>query len=992
MDFITGSALTTSVAIDKLVSLLITTGEDTKLLKAIELSEVQELRTILELLDSILKDAYVKSQKAVPVSSWLEQIKEVTDLIDNVVDGYMLKVSQRLQQRPLIRRTTPNSSTRRNLSFDVENVRALLIKIQETGWRYYSWEYGFSSRSKNFQRYQPRSVFPLIQELIVGVDCAENELVRRLTEGETRRSVISLVGCGGIGKTTLAKMVYHNEVVRKHFNCRAWITINRTYSMKEILKVMLIKEIGIEGKQFEEIELMKRQELIGILRQSLRSKRYVVVFDDVWREEFWNVMRDALPDDDNGSRVIITSRSDIVVASCVESLFDHVHRLEPLSEETSWDLFCRIAFQYDPERRCPPELEKISFEIIRICEGLPLAIVAMAGLMLTKDKEALEWQKLLENFYSQLESNPHLGNVCQILALSFDDLPYQLKPCFLYFSIFPKDALIPNDKLFKLWIAEGYIQEKGGKTLEEVAEEYMNELVRRNLVQACEGFYCLEKFCRVHSLMHDIARKKAEEFSFCQFLEDVNSSSRGKVRRLLLSDIVVENALEISEDSRLRSVFLRNIAALSNSSLVTLFGKYKLLTLLDFENTPLERLPNEVGNLIYLKYLSLKNTQVKRLPRSVGKLCNLQTLDIRNTLLIELPMEINKLENLRHLLASGHDKKVRLDSTRGVRIKEGIGFLENLQTLMTVEAHHSGIVPIKELQKLRRLRRLGISSLTPEYTSALCSCLEKMSKLESLSVYSMNNYEILNLQTISSPPLLLERLILKGRLQTLPSWISSLQNLSMLCLSLSRLIDEPLRYFCSLPNLVSLWLYQAYDGDKLHFEEGAFKKLKLLVLRELHGLKVLEIDEGALPLLEELRIGPSPLLKEVPFGIQHLRNLKVLANYSMPSEFVLSMQPDGGSDYRKVEHVPSVLFWYRVQERSYISYKLGEPALMEHLQGLATIVDVFPQYDHRWSFCYSDAEEDVASVSTSTAIGPWNDCRMSFSSDRFSFFSDDIED
>ncbi|XP_024027725.1 disease resistance protein RPM1 [Morus notabilis] len=437
----------------------------------------------------------------------------------------------------------------------------------------------------------------------------------------------------------------------------------------------------------------------------------------------------------------------------------------------------------------------------------------MASLMLTKDKEALEWQKLLENFYSQLESNPHLGNVCQILALSFDDLPCLLKPCFLYFSIFPKDSLIPNDKLFKLWIAEGYIQEKGGKTLEEVAEEYMNELVRRNLVQACEGFYCLEKFCRVHSLMHDIARKKAEEFSFCQIQEDVNSNSRGKVRRLLISDIVVENALEIFEDSQLRSVFLRNIAALSNSSLVTLFGKYKLLTLLDFENTPLERLPNEVGNLIYRKYLSLKNTQVKMLPRSVGKLCNLQTLDIRNTLLIELPIEINKLQNLRHLLASGHDKKVRLDSTRGVRIKEGIGFLENLQTLMTVEAHHV-----------------------------------------------------------------------------------------------------------------------AYDGDKLHFEEGAFKKLKLLVLRELHGLKVLEIDEGALPLLEELRIGPSPLLKEVPFGIQHLRNLKVLANYSMPSEFVLSMQPDGGSDYRKVEHVPSVLFWYRVQERSYISYKLGEPALLEHLQ------------------------------------------------------------
>lgn len=127
------------------------------------------------------------------------------------------------------------------------------------------------------------------------------------------------------------------------------------------------------------------------------------------------------------------------------------------------------------------------------------------------------------------------------------------------------------------------------------------------------------------------------------------------------------------------------------------------MTLLDLENVPLERLPSEVGNLIYLKYLSLKNTKLKWLPRSVGKLYNLQTLDVRNTLLIELPMEINKLQNLRHLLASGHNRRIRLDSMQGVGIKKGVGFLENLQTLMTVEAHLSGVGPIMELQKLRRL-------------------------------------------------------------------------------------------------------------------------------------------------------------------------------------------------------------------------------------------------------------------------------------------------
>lgn len=413
------------------------------------------------------------------------------------------------------------------------------------------------------------------------------------------------------------------------------------------------------------------------------------------------------------------------------------------------------------------------------------------------------------------------------------------------------------------------------------------------------------------------------------------------------------------------------------------------MTLLDLENVPLERLPSEVGNLIYLKYLSLKNTKLKWLPRSVGKLYNLQTLDVRNTLLIELPMEINKLQNLRHLLASGHNRRIRLDSMQGVGIKKGVGFLENLQTLMTVEAHLSGVGPIMELQKLRRLRRLRISRLNSGVANALCTCVEKMIKLESLDVHSVNNYEILNLQSISSPPPLSQRLVLNNY-EKFPDWISSLQYLSMLCLSISRLDDDPLKYLCGLPNLVSLWLYRAYDGDKLHFEEGGFRKLKLLVLRELHELKELEIDEGALPHLEEFRIGPSPLLNEVPVGIQHLGNLKVLVIYCMPSEFVLSMQPDGGSEHWKIEHVPLVLFWYRGQGRSYISYKLGEPALLDHLQGLASNMFGFSQDDHRWSFCYRDAEED--SASTSASFVPWNDIRMSFSSDQFSFFSDDIED
>ena len=162
--------------------------------------------------------------------------------------------------------------------------------------------------------------------------------------------------------------------------------------------------------------------------------------------------------------------------------------------------------------------------------------------------------------------------------------------------------MIPNAKLHKLWVAEGFVQEKTGKTLEVIAEEYLNELICRNLVRACQVFEGLENFCQVHSSMYDIARQKAEEFSFCRIWDDMNSSFRGKSHRLAVYNHDVAHVLETSEDSQVRSVFLLNFGALDKSFVVSLFEKYKLLTVLDFENIPLEHVPKELGNLFHLKY------------------------------------------------------------------------------------------------------------------------------------------------------------------------------------------------------------------------------------------------------------------------------------------------------------------------------------------------------------------------------------------------------
>ncbi|PON86707.1 NB-ARC domain, LRR domain containing protein [Trema orientale] len=982
MDLAGGNEASTSLtlALDKLVSLL--TGED-KLLKGVELLDVHSLRDELEQLKLFLEQAHVSSEDEEHLNHWSKQIKQVAELIQDVVDDYIHKVSQRPHERPFINflgkagRLIGTLNSRPNLASNIRYIKALLVEVKKTGRR-------SNLTTTIVERYYPQSVSQLIGDCFVGLD-----LIERLDEEADKRPVISVLGIEDPAELDLLKKTVKNRALRENFDCHAWIDASQKTNMAELLKIMA-KEICTAEKQnvLGEIGsgMMPMEELACIVSRYLRSKKYMLVFHDVRPVEFWKDVKNVLPNNDKGSKIIITWMK--FIPTSVDISFDRFpvfHEPEPLSEAICWDLFCGIAFQYETDQHCPLELEQLSHQFIRMCESSPLAIVATAELLSEKEKTVSEWKTLLDNFSSEVESNFHQTGASKILLCSYLDLPPQLKLCFLYFSIFPKHYLIPYEKLYKLWIAEGFVQKKRGKTLEMVAEEYLNELITRNLVQASQGFYDLEKFCRVHSLVHEIAVQKADELSFCRIWDGKKSRLTGKICRLSVCNHDVANYSDTNEDSQICSVFLSNIGALDKSFMVTLFEKCKFLTLLDFENVPLDHIPYELGNLFHLKYLSFKNTKVKKLPKSVGKLHNLQTLDLRNTLLTELPFEINKLQNLRHLLASGYKNKISSDSTQGVRIYKGIGNLENLQTLMTVDAHLTGISLIKDVQKLRQMRRLGISRLTAEVSSAVCTYINNMSHLESLSLHSAEDNEILNLHTISSPLLFLQRLVLKGQLQKLPDCFSRLQNLSILCLSFSRLSIDHLDYLSRLRNLVSLWLYRAYDGEQLHFVEGGFPKLKLLVLRELLGLKVVEIGKGSLPHLEELRIGSSPLLNEVPSGIQHLTNLKVVANYDMPSEYVFKMQPDGGSDYSKVEHLPSVLFWYKVDGRRYILFKLGEPELLDHLQGLDSNINVVAQHDVRLSFYYSDDEEDSASI--------WNDVnRFSFSSDRVSFFSDDIED
>ncbi|KAH7856372.1 hypothetical protein Vadar_000662 [Vaccinium darrowii] len=352
----------------------------------------------------------------------------------------------------------------------------------------------------------------------------------------------------------------------------------------------------------------------------------------------------------------------------------------------------------------------------------------------------------------------------------------------------------------------------------------------------------------------------------------------------------------------------------------TLAMNFKLLKVLDLQDALLDQLHEEIGNLLHLRYLSVKRTKVKIVPTSIGNLHNLQTLNVQRSFVTVLQIGIlSRLHKLRHLLASSHI------TGRGVKIQGGIGHLEELQTLrgMEVNDHEEwvGLLTIKELENLKQLRKLVILNMKREYGNALCTAIKKMKNLQSLRVWAINGNEILNLHSLSSPPEFLQHLYLGGRLEMLPNWISKLDNLVALSLRSSGLTGtRAIKALQALPNLLELYFYGGYDGEQLCFAFGGFQKLKVLYLRFLKGLNSIIIEEGGLPVLHLLRIGPSAQLKEVPSVIRNLRELKSLFFVDMPIEFLDRMKPYRGQDYWIVEHIPNVQFAFKDKGGLFKSY------------------------------------------------------------------------
>ncbi|XP_042037903.1 putative late blight resistance protein homolog R1A-10 [Salvia splendens] len=278
---------------------------------------------------------------------------------------------------------------------------------------------------------------------------------------------------GGIGKTTLARTVYDDPLIMYHFDFRVWLTISQDYNAWKVL-LGLVDSMKLIVEQMSTIEMDDVSILKERVYKTLKSRRYLVVMDDVWSTKAWDDVRNVFPNDGNGSRIMLTTRlADLAVYPSPASA---PHEMRFLNDSQSWDLLKGKVFA---NSNFPPELEDVGKKIARSCGGLPLAVVLVAGFLSEVNKIPSSWEEISENV------NPIVGQELEgILSLSYAHLPHHLKPCFLFMAVFPEDEIIRASRLIRLWLAEGLLkhQSRCSKGLEEEAEEYLEDLVKRNLV------------------------------------------------------------------------------------------------------------------------------------------------------------------------------------------------------------------------------------------------------------------------------------------------------------------------------------------------------------------------------------------------------------------------------------------------------------------------------------------------------------------------------
>nr|ATE88463.1 Sr13 [Triticum turgidum subsp. durum] len=869
----------------KLATLL---GDEYKRFKGVR-KEIRSLTHELAAMEAfLLKMSEEEEDLNVQDKVWMNEVRELSYDMEDAIDDFMQSVGDK-EEKPdgfidKIKSSLGklgNMKARHRIGKEIQDLKKQIIEVGDRNARYKGRE--IFSKAVNVT-VDPRAlaIFEHASKL-VGIDEPKAELIKLLTDKDgvasTQQQVkmVSIVGSGGMGKTTLANQVY--QELKEKFKCKAFISVSRNPDMTNILRTLL-SEVGCQD--YADTEAGSIQQLIRKITDYLAEKRYIIVIDDIWDVKTWDVIKCAFPMTRCGGVIITTTRLSDVARSCHSSIGGHIYNIRPLNMEHSRQLFHRRLFS--SEEDCPSSLVKVSNQILEKCDGLPLAIIAIAGLLANTGRSEHLWNQVKDSIGRALERNPNVEVMIKILSLSYFDLPPHLKTCLLYLSIFPEDSIIEKKTLISRWIAEGFIQKEGIYTAYEVGVRCFNELINRSLIQPVKKDDYRGKSCRVHDIILDFIVSKSIEENFVTFagVPSLTTVTQGKVRRLSMQ--VEGKGDSILPMSPILS-HVRSFNVFRNRVNIHSTMEFRHLRVVDFNDSLLENhhLAN-VGRLLQLRYLSIYMTAVSELPEQIGHLQCLEMLDIRYTMVSELPASIVNLGKLAHLLLGSEDTCVKFP--------DGIAKMQALETLDEVDASKQSYNFLQGLGRLKNLRKLHIDyhDVAQEDKEVIASSLGKLctQNLCSLTMWGNDDDDFLLNTWCTSPPLNLRKLVIWGCIfPKVPHWVGSLVNLQKLCLHVGKEIrHEDICILGALPALLTLGLEgmqkqpSCEDGRLAVSGEAGFRCLRKFKYGRWGDRMDLMFTAKCMPKLEKLKIifyrhaqDEAPIIPAFDFGIENLSRL-----------------------------------------------------------------------------------------------------------------------
>ncbi|PUZ68663.1 hypothetical protein GQ55_2G047000 [Panicum hallii var. hallii] len=632
-------------------------------------------RKLLHILDVITDAEEQAAAKREGAKAWLEKVRKVTYQANDVLDEFKYEALRRRAKeegryKDLGMDVIKLSSTHNRIVFRyrmANKLRMILQKIDDLIKEMNDFRFMFKPGPPEPTNYLRQNNSHIIDPVNIAKESRAREkkdVVDRLLAqaSSSDLTVLPIVGMGGLGKTTLAQLVYNDPEIKKHFQLRLWVCVSDNFEVDSLTN-RILKENGCNPTGCSVLEK---------LQNAVSGKRYLLVLDDVWNrdEHKWERLKSYLQHGGSGSSVLTTTR-DEAVAKLMMGKTEGAYKLESLGAYFIEKIIKTRAFS-SKEEEWPGELVKMVAQVAKRSAGSPLAATALGSLLRTKTTEE-EWKSVLRRSTICDEEN----GILPVLKLSYNCLPSYMRQCFAFCAMFPKDYEIDVQSLIHLWMANGFIPEQPGY-------RYRSKIT-----------------CKIHDLMHDVAESSmGKECATIATHPSQSEYALHSARHLYLSVRQPENLLNASVEKG-SPAFQTLICDGYVKEDLKILSKYNSIRALKVQQSSFLR----PKYLHHLRYLDLSESEIEALPEDISILYHVQTLDLSYCgHLQRLPKELKYLTSLRHLYTHGCGTLKSMP--------RGLGHLTSLQTLTCfVAGIDSGCSNVRELQDLDLGGRLELRQL-----------------------------------------------------------------------------------------------------------------------------------------------------------------------------------------------------------------------------------------------------------------------------------------